>query len=81
MPEQHAHLAPSAAERWISCPASVRMGMAVVPKRESAYATEGTRAHELGHREASWEFDKITVEEYDRWGRSGWRRELSTRTT
>lgn len=43
----HATLSPSSAERWISCPASIRMTEAAPPEQESAYATEGTAAHAL----------------------------------
>lgn len=49
MPDQHARISPSAAERWLSCPASIRMGE-LVGKVESSspYAEEGTAAHALG---------------------------------
>lgn len=43
----HATLSPSSAERWISCPASIRMAESVPPQKESVYATEGTAAHAL----------------------------------
>lgn len=44
----HAVLAPSAAERWLSCPASVRMSRQVSqPPAPSSYAEEGTAAHAL----------------------------------
>lgn len=51
---QHAVLAPSAAERWISCPASVRMERDLKGELppESAYAAEGTAAHALCELEA-----------------------------
>lgn len=44
----HAKLSPSSAERWISCPASVRMA-AALPHDDlvSDYALEGTAFHEL----------------------------------
>lgn len=48
MPEHHAVLSPSASERWIQCPASVRMA-SLIPKPaenvSSPYAREGTTAH------------------------------------
>lgn len=43
----HATLSPSSAERWISCPASIRMSEAVPEGPESVYAREGTAAHAL----------------------------------
>lgn len=60
----HARLGPSAAHRWISCPASIR----VVEKLEvqgpvdtsSIYAAEGTAAHTIAEIVASVEFGLIT---------------------
>ena len=49
MPSEHARLSPSGAERWLSCPASIRMAE-VAPERDGdggTYALEGTAAHEL----------------------------------
>lgn len=46
MPGKHATLAPSAASRWILCPASVAMS-AGIEQGTSFYAAEGTAAHEL----------------------------------
>lgn len=44
----HATLSPSSAERWLSCPASIRMTEEVaVEQEESVYAREGTAAHAL----------------------------------
>lgn len=43
----HATLSPSSAERWTSCPASIRMERLVPPETGSAYAAEGTAAHAL----------------------------------
>lgn len=52
MPSAHAKLSPSASERWISCPASIRMGIQLEKEgheeKESVYAREGTAAHALG---------------------------------
>lgn len=42
----HALLSPSAAERWINCPASVFLNKDI-PDEGSVYADEGTAAHEL----------------------------------
>ena len=48
-PLKHAKLSPSASERWISCPASIRMEASVrgEEEKESFYAREGTAAHAL----------------------------------
>lgn len=43
---EHAKLSPSAAERWINCPASVELSE-LVPDTSSVYANEGTLAHRL----------------------------------
>lgn len=45
----HATLSPSSAERWIQCPASIRMEEAMPPEQESVYAREGTAAHHLAY--------------------------------
>lgn len=42
----HARLSPSASKRWIECPGSVRM-TEHMPNKTSAFADEGTAAHEL----------------------------------
>lgn len=46
MPEVHAKLSPSAAERWMTCPGSVVLSEGM-PSRSSAYADEGTDAHSM----------------------------------
>ena len=43
----HATLSPSAASRWLKCPASIRMEEAMPPQKDSTYAREGTAAHAL----------------------------------
>lgn len=42
----HAKLSASGSERWLNCPASVELCERAPKGRESAYATEGTTAHE-----------------------------------
>lgn len=42
----HAKLSPSAAERWMTCPGSVKLSEDV-PNKSSAFAEEGTLAHSL----------------------------------
>lgn len=59
MPDQHAKLSPSASERWIACPASVRMELEVPKQAESSYALEGTIAHALAEIKASFAFGII----------------------
>lgn len=49
MPELHASLSPSAAERWWNCPGSVVLS-ADIPSTTSEYAAEGTKAHELAEK-------------------------------
>jgi len=44
MPEAHAKLSPSSAERWMTCPGSVVLSQGMEEK-SSEYADEGTQAH------------------------------------
>lgn len=46
MPELHAKLSPSAAERWMNCPGSVALCVGI-EGRTSEHAAEGTRAHKV----------------------------------
>ena len=65
MPTSHATLSPSAAARWITCPASIRLAQQIpagIRNQESAYAREGTLAHSLAEIEAAWRFN-ITKDE------------------
>lgn len=43
----HALLAPSAAEQWLNCPASVRLSRDLPEEESSAYAKEGSYAHSV----------------------------------
>jgi hypothetical protein len=52
----HAKLAPSASERWMMCPGSVKASEGV-PDRGSVFAAEGTAAHELAEHCLSTGFD------------------------
>lgn len=66
MPDEHARLSPSSAERWISCPASVRESekLPQVEEEESPYAAEGTLAHTLAEITAGQAFGLISHEEF-----------------
>ena len=75
MPKQHARLSPSAAERWLECPASIRMEVHVPPERESEYAREGTAAHGLAEIKAGLEFGLITKAQARR-DRAAWEKEF-----
>jgi hypothetical protein len=79
MPSQHAVLSPSSAERWIQCPASVRLSQQAGPGTTSVYAEEGTCAHALGEIEARLAFGMITpaqhVREVNRW-RKFWQKKI-----
>lgn len=46
MPDKHARLSPSSAERWINCPGSARLAE-LYPESRSDAADEGTLAHNL----------------------------------
>lgn len=65
MSNAHARLSPSASERWIACPASIRMEGRVPTEPESIYAKEGTVAHALAELKASLAFGAITTRQYD----------------
>lgn len=43
----HSELGASSASRWMNCPASVGLSRLAPDEKESAYASEGTCAHEL----------------------------------
>lgn len=72
MPDKHAVLAPSSAERWITCPGSIRLTQEALEaglirlEPPSAYAAEGTRAHTLGEIEIKRRFGIIDEAEYQR---------------
>ena len=62
---KHAVLSPSASERWINCPASVKLA-AQFPNESSRYAEEGTLAHELGEIKAAHRFGLIDLPTFRR---------------
>lgn len=49
--KQHAVLSPSSSPRWLVCPASVVLSKGI-PNESSAFAEEGTRAHEFAENAA-----------------------------
>jgi len=59
----HATLSPSSAERWIQCPASVRMSESMPEETESVYAREGTAAHALAELRAREQLLGVAVED------------------
>ena len=63
----HATLSPSSAERWLECPASVRLSASLGrdDDGENVYAAEGTRAHNLAEIEASYAFGITTKKQYN----------------
>lgn len=71
---EHAILSPSSAERWFECPGSITASIGM-PNHSSAYAREGTAAHELaemanreGKDPAEWKGHKIAVPYTDDYG-------------
>lgn len=45
-PTPHSTFSPSSGDRWMACPASIRLSQGI-PNRTSIYAKEGTLAHKL----------------------------------
>lgn len=43
----HATYGASTSERWLNCPGSIKLSEKAPPQKESEYALEGTRAHEI----------------------------------
>lgn len=74
-PAAHAKLSPSAASRWISCPASIRMQQHAPAGGDSIYAQEGTTAHALGEIEAAHTFGLIERKAYLA-ARKEWRKQF-----
>lgn len=65
MPSEHAKLSPSAATRWLQCPASIRMTAEhpEIKDESSPYAQEGTVAHGLAEIYVSRHFELVTPAE------------------
>lgn len=62
----HAILSPSASERWMTCPASVRMSRDLPPQEDSVYAREGTQFHTLSELTARYLLLDGDAVEYNR---------------
>jgi len=54
---EHAKFSPSAAKRWINCPASIALSEMCPPSVPSASAAEGTRAHAVAEKFLKGELD------------------------
>lgn len=65
MPGIHALLSASSAKRWLNCPPSALL-TADMPEQQSAYAAEGTLAHELCELKLRKKFETLKKSEYDK---------------
>lgn len=70
MPSAHAKLSPSGSERWLNCPASIRMEAELkaqgIEDEDSPYAREGTAAHALGELKARYKIlESMSYKEYE----------------
>lgn len=66
MSKAHAKLSPSAADRWIHCPGSIRLAEQCPPAGSTEYADEGTAAHALAELKVLSLTNKVAVEHFDR---------------
>ena len=66
MPDQHARLNPSGAERWIHCPGSIRLSEQCPPAGSSEYADEGTKAHAIAEAKLRQVIGEITPKELEK---------------
>lgn len=64
MPKSHAKLSPSAAERWINCPGSIRLSDQCPPAGSSDYADEGTLAHAIAELKLLRDAAEMTPADY-----------------
>lgn len=64
MPKSHAKLSPSAAERWINCPGSIRLSDQCPPAGSSDYADEGTLAHAIAELKLLRDAGEMTPADY-----------------
>ena len=66
MPDVHARLNPSSAERWIHCPGSVALAEQCPPPGSSEYADEGTKAHSIAEAKLRQIIGEITPKELEK---------------
>ena len=66
MSKAHAKLSPSAADRWIHCPGSIRLAEQCPPAGSTDYADEGTAAHALAELKVRRMTVAIAEEYFDR---------------
>lgn len=67
MPEVHALLSASSADRWMHCPGSVSLCKGI-PDQSSTYAEEGTLAHSLAELMINYNFGSMTKAAYqEKW--------------
>ena len=66
MPDVHARLNPSSAERWIHCPGSVALAEQCPPPGSSEYADEGTKAHAIAEAKLRQIIGEITPKELEK---------------
>lgn len=66
MSRAHAKLSPSAAERWINCPGSIRLSEQCPPAPSSDYADEGTAAHRLAELKVLSIIEAVSAKDLDR---------------
>ena len=57
----HAEFAPSAAHRWMNCPASVPMSRDAPPDKGSEHAAEGSVAHKVADRLVTGTMDELEL--------------------
>ena len=63
MPDIHARLNPSSADRWIHCPGSVQLSDQCPAPGSSEYADEGTRAHAVAEGKLRYLNGEITAKD------------------
>ena len=66
MPDVHARLNPSSAERWIHCPGSVALSEQCPPRGSSEYADEGTKAHSIAEAKLRQIIGEISLKELEK---------------
>lgn len=65
MPDKHAYLSASSAERWLHCPGSARLA-ALFPETHSDAAAEGTLAHSMAQHMIEHAYGEMNDETYEK---------------